>query len=232
MGILSLLGGKVRDSAIETTRSNIVLPHNPHGQAPVAAFRSEAVIDRQIDELIGLAKGVIADGNVSHGEATYLLAWLETNRAARAVWPAKVLYPRLIAALADNVLDANEEGELLDLILQCVGGNAPSHGEASMSTTLPITRPEPAIMFAGRSFCFTGKFYSGTRQWCEGQVASRGAQVGAITKDLSYLVIGEIGSRDWIHSTHGRKIERAIDYNGRGSSIAIVAERHWYDHLR
>jgi hypothetical protein len=36
LGILSLLAQRARD---------------PHGQAPLAAFRSEAVIDRQIDEL-------------------------------------------------------------------------------------------------------------------------------------------------------------------------------------
>jgi hypothetical protein len=44
-------------------------------------------------------------------------------------------------------------------------------------------------------------------------------------------VIGEIGSRDWIHSTHGRKIEKAMDYNGRGCRIAIVGEQHWHGYL-
>ncbi len=35
--------------------------HDPHSQAPPAAFRSEAVVDRQIDQLIGLYKGVLAE---------------------------------------------------------------------------------------------------------------------------------------------------------------------------
>ena len=169
---------------------------------------------------------------MSQGEADFLLRWLETNRGARTIWPAKILYPRLVAVLADALLDAAEEGELLELILQCVGGNAPARGEASMSTALPFTRPEPAIEFQRHSFCFTGKFYSGTRNWCEGQVVARGAQIGAISRDLNYLVIGEIGSRDWIHSTHGRKIEKAINYNGRGCQIAIVAKQYWHGYLR
>jgi NAD-dependent DNA ligase len=196
------------------------------------AFRSEAVIDRQIDELLGMAKGVVADGSVSREEAEFLLRWMETNRAAAAQWPARVLYPRLVAALADGNLNAEEEGELLELILQCVGGNAPERGAASMSTALPLTRPEPTIEFSGRSFCFTGKFYSGTRDWCESEVIARGSKIGAITKSLDYLVIGEIGSRDWIHSTHGRKIEKTIDYNEHGCGIAIVAEEHWQGFLR
>jgi NAD-dependent DNA ligase len=230
MGILSLLAEKFRES--DAPRPAGSPPRDPHGQAPLAAYRSEAVIDRQIDELIGLAKGVVADGHVSQSEAEFLLGWLETNRAARSVWPASVLFPRLVAVLADRIVDAEEEGELLELILQCVGGNAPARGEASMSTALPFTRPEPAIEFEQRSFCFTGKFYGGTRKWCENQFIARGAQIGVISQGLDYLVIGEIGSRDWIHSTHGRKIEKAIDYNGRGCHIAMVAEQHWHGYLR
>lgn len=217
MGLLSVLGKRARS--------------DPHGQAPLAAFRSEAVIDRQIDELIGLAKGVLADGAISKEEAAFLLGWLETNRAAKELWPANVLYPRLIAALADGHLTSDEEGELLELLLQTVGGNAPGRNEASMSASLPLTKPEPIIVFEGRSFCFTGKFYSGTRAWCEDQVTSRGGALCGITRSLSFLVIGEIGSRDWIHSTHGRKIEKAIDLSTKGATIAIVSERYWYSHL-
>jgi len=231
MGILSFLAEKNRTEGEGLSRSSAPAVLDAHGQPRVTAFRSEAVADRQIDELIGLAKGVLADGVVSKVEAEFVLSWLETNRAARTFWPAKVLYPRLVAILADGILDHDEEQELLALIQQCVGGNAPAQGEASMSTALPITRPEPTIDFTDRAFCFTGKFYSGTRTWCEEQVVTRGARVGAITKDLSYLVIGEVGSRDWIHSTHGRKIEKAVDYKERGHGIAIVTEQHWHSFL-
>ena len=175
MGILNSIAARFRD---------------PHGQPINTAFRSEAVIDRQIDELIGIIKGVIADGHINQNEAEFLLRWMETNRAAAAHWPANVLQPRLASALYDGNLDDHEEGELLELILQCAGGDAPAHGEASMSTVLPLTRPEPTVEFPDRSFCFTGKFCSGTRDWCEAQVVARGGTIGAITKDLNYLVIG------------------------------------------
>jgi hypothetical protein len=36
--------------------------------------------DRQINELIGLAHGLIADGNVNRDEAPYLQKWLVANR--------------------------------------------------------------------------------------------------------------------------------------------------------
>lgn len=40
----------------------------------ITAFRNEAVTDRQIDELIGIIKGVLADGMVSQGEVEFLLS--------------------------------------------------------------------------------------------------------------------------------------------------------------
>lgn len=208
-----------------------VSAREPHGQAPLPAFRAAAVRDRQVDELIGLVKGVLADGQVAEAEARFLLTWLTTNAGARESWPASALYPRLVRALQDDRLDAEEEGELLALLTTTVGGNAPARGESSMSTALPLTRPEPPVIFEGRAFAFTGKFYSGTRDWCEAQVMARGANVVGISKKLDFLVIGEVGSRDWIHSTHGRKIEKAVALREAGARVAIVAEQHWQTQL-
>lgn len=229
MGILDVLAGRASGEArVPSDRLTVTTARDEHGQPLNKAFRSEAVIDRQIDELIGIAKGVIADGHVCRPEAEFLLQWMDTNRAASGLWPASVLYPRLASVLADGMIDPHEEGELLELLLHTVGGNAPMQGEASMSTALPLTKPPPTIDFANRAFCFTGKFFSGTRSWCEAQVANRGAHCCAITRELNFLVIGEIGSRDWIHSTHGRKIEKAIEYNERGCRIGIVGEEYWH----
>jgi NAD-dependent DNA ligase len=195
--------------------------------------RNATVINRKIDELLGIVKGVLADGNVSQQEAEFLLQWMESNRDAAAVWPASVLYPRIEAALADRILDSNEERDLLDLYMSTVGGNkATQIGESSDSTSLPVTRPAPAIVFAERSFCFTGKFFSGTRDWCHQQVIARGGvPADGITKKLHYLVIGEIGSRDWLHSTYGTKIQKAASYAEAGASLVIVSEEYWAGHL-
>jgi NAD-dependent DNA ligase len=204
-----------------------------HGQ-PLAPYRKQAVAARQIDELIGIVKGVTADGMVHQGEVEYILQWLEANRGAMQEWPAKAIYPRLSAALADGRIDEEEEREILDLLLSTVGGNtAPQAGQPSDSTALPLCNPAPSIVFEGRTFCFTGKFSSGSRSWCQEAVVARGgAPADTITKKLHFLVIGEIGSRDWLHSTHGTKILKAVEYRDNGVPISIVSERHWFDHLR
>lgn len=213
------------------TLRHAVSGRDTDGQAPTRFVRAEAVADRDIDELVGIVKGVLADGQVVADEARFLVSWIETHTAAGQAWPARVLYPRLRAALADDHIHPYEERELLGLLLSAVGSNAPAAGIPSASTALPLCDPQPTITFTDRRFCFTGSCYSGTREWCERQVLERGGVISTVSRKLDYLVIGEIGSRDWVHSTHGRKIEKAIDYRTSGTPLAVVAEKHWHAHL-
>lgn len=211
---------------------NIIFDHD--GQPTAQALRRDAVEGRQVDELLGLVKGVLADGALCTGEVEFLYRWMELNREIAAYWPASVIYPRIAAALADGQVDAEEEKELMGLLLSLVGGNtAPLHGARSDATTLPLCRPAPDIEFVERRFCFTGAFASGPRVWCEQQVLERGGETAStITQKLSYLVIGEIGSRDWAHSTFGRKIQKAVEYRDKGMPIKIISEEHWYSQLQ
>lgn len=204
-------------------------------QSPIVnTMRRSAVVDRQIDELIGIVKGVMADGMVHQGEVEFLVQWMEANRTSIDTWPAKAIYPRLKKSLSDGRVDIDEEREIIELLMDTVGGNtAPLYGEPSDSTRLPFTLPVPEIRFPEQLFCFTGAFHSGSRQWCEGQIIEFGGRpASSITKKLNYLVIGEVGSSNWAHSTHGRKIEKAIHCNDAGGKIAIVSEQHWFEHLK
>ncbi len=196
---------------------------------PVArGFRRAAVLDREVDELIGICKGVLADGDVSFAEGKWVLEWLNIHRELLGTWPASAIYPRLESALRDGALSVDEERDLLEPLQHAIGINSNAIDEGSGATKLPYTDPLPAIEFAGRAFCFTGKCCSGTRDLCELQVIQRGGQIGPVSKNLNYLVIGEIGSRDWLHSTFGLKIQKAVHYSQSGVPLAIVGEEHWH----
>lgn len=208
-------------------------PLDTDGQPLNQRYRGQAVQGRQIDELIGLVKGVLADGVICQQEVEYLLRWLETNRSAAHEWPASVLYPRIAAAMADGHLDDEEEADIMAMLLQAVGGAGTSghHNSAAVgnSTTLPLSDPPPVIEIPEHTFCFTGKFASGTRAWCESVVLERGGiALPSITRKLNFLVIGEIGSRDWLHSTHGTKIQKAVEYRSSGVPLHIVSEQYWH----
>ena len=205
-----------------------------HGQ-PLNRFYNHArLTDRAIDELLGLCKGVVADGVVNEREAQFLLDWMMTNRETANQWPANILYRRLAEMLADRCLDAREHVQLLALLYEITGSGKPvEQYVANFSTSLPLTLPAPTIHFPQRHFCLTGKFVYGTRPQCEGAIVAKGGRVQKVpTGATDYLVIGTVGSTDWIHSTHGRKIEAAVEFQERGYSIAIVSEEQWITHLR
>lgn len=191
-------------------------------------FNRRSVARRSVDEVLGIAKGIVLDGVVAQEEAEGLRAFLMANPDCANTWPWYALLERLNASLEDGRLSSDEESELLDTLVRLAGGNALVHEGVEPATQLPIDRPRPPIEFEGRTFCFTGVFATGTRKHCCQLTAQRGAEVqDSVTTDLDYLVIGAIATRDWRHSSYGNKILKAVDYKAKGRDIAIIAEHHW-----
>ena len=203
-----------------------------HGQPVNRAFSHFRRIDRDIDELVGLCKGILADGIIVQAEAEFLQNWLTVNQDAIDIWPANIIYQRIENMLEDDHLDTGEEKELISLLMDVTGGPSDPHVK-SMSTTLPLDQPQPEILFEGNTFCVTGKCVTGARADVVKAIEERGGSFSKnVVKDLNYLVIGVVGSEDWMHTTHGRKIEKAVDYrDNEGCSIAIVSEEHWGNYL-
>ena len=202
---------------------------------------------RDISELIGLCKGVLADAVVSYPEAFFILQWLEEHPIIVDAWPASVLYQSLDNMLEDGVLDSDEEKELLDLLVgitgvpirvevtEVTGGGVvldSMERTLNTSTTLPVCEPESGLIFQDRNFVMTGKFVFGPRKECEAAVRERGGNTQkGVTKATNYLVVGEVGSAEWAHSSFGRKIEKAVYMREAGHDIYIVREQVWKDQL-
>ncbi|NCA72062.1 MAG: NAD-dependent DNA ligase [Sphingobacteriia bacterium] len=200
-----------------------------HGQPP-SRFSQSRLSDRGIDELIGLCRGVLADGVLVEAEVRFLADWLDRHRHIADQWPAVVLYKRIQEVLADGVMDSDEERDLLATLMDLAGAPVLGESAASMSTALPLDDPPPSLTFDGWTYCFTGTFACGTRSQVQQVVRSLGAKVcTAPTLKTNIVVIGSIGSRDWIHSSYGRKIESAVAMRERGHRIALVGEEHWYE---
>jgi len=201
------------------------------GQPINRTFNAKRIKDRNINELLGLCRGVIADGKVDQTEAEYLLNWLQNNSEAMAVWPGKIIAERIAYYLADGHLDREESEDLLDLVCDVTGDNHYTLIPANMSMSC-FDDPQPVIAFENKSFCLTGKFAMGPRKACELEVIDLGGNTSKnVTKTTDYLVVGSIGSRDWIHTSFGRKIERAKELKDDGLPISIVSEDHWASFL-
>ena len=190
-------------------------------------FNRKNIQDRQIDTLIGLSKGIEADGVVNQAEAEFLLTWLIQSRQASDNPVIHNLLEKVTAMLEDGELDADESTELLS-ILHRITGEKSEVGELAKVSSLPINHPLPPVTFENRSFLFTGTCAFGTRKQCqEATEALGGINVSRVTKSLDYLVLGTYVTDSWAHETYGRKIEKAIEYRGNGVPLIIITEEHW-----
>lgn len=189
------------------------------------------LIQRDIDQLLGICEFAMQDGHIDQSEAEAILAWLDNHGECLDTWPANVLYERLLRMLTDGMLDDCEQGEILSLIMSIA--KPPTAAGTRTPCSLPLDAPPPQIRIQGSSFCFTGVFEFGSRAECQAAVNERGGTAApGITKKLNFLVIGEIGSETWRHSSFGAKIAKAVEYRDQGLPISIISETHWRDHLK
>ena len=198
---------------------------------PAPDFNASRRIDRGIHEMLGLCRGVLADGVVSVDEALLLMNWMESNPDLTQQWPASALAERLDRIFADGVVEADEQEDLAQLLREIGGVIEGGEQAVGQSTTLPLDRPPPPLQFGGWEYVFTGRFASGTRRWCQQAIERLGAACASdVTLRTNVLVVGTYGSRDWAHSSYGRKIEKAVEYR-RKTDIVIVDEAHWSSFL-
>lgn len=74
-----------------------------------------------IPELIGLCKGILADGTINLAEAKYIQDWLAEHPDVVARWPATELSALLTAALEDGLLSDAEVSALTALLEEITG---------------------------------------------------------------------------------------------------------------
>lgn len=181
---------------------------------------------RQVDELIGLVRGLIADGKINEAEVNFLQTWLVNNVAISDQPLIATLYDRVREILADGVADPDECADLLAALTRFTAGDV-ELGEAPKATTLPLCSPAPVLAFAGKQYCFTGTFSFGQRKHCEQAVEVRGGSAGSLTRKTDFLIIGAYATESWKHSSFGHKILKAADMRTGGLPISIVSEAHW-----
>lgn len=195
------------------------------GQPLNRFFNQARRTQRNFDELIGIIRGVVADGHVCDAEAKLLASWCLSYGTETPEWPANILVDRLTRIYDDGVASEEELEDLRLLLLDIVSE------DVEEPSPLPLTKPAPEVVFDRNVFVFTGKFASGTRNHCFKETMLRGGICeDSISLRVDYLVIGSIGSRDWAHTAWGRKIERVVDLQ-RSKPIAIISERQWASFL-
>lgn len=198
----------------------------------VATNKELSTLDRgaQMDELLGFVTGVASDGVLNDDEIRAMADWLQRNAAIHDIWPATIIGNRLAFILEDGIITDEERSDLLKVIKQVTGKESEISYE--VSTEVWDDRVE-SLRLEGATYCLTGDFVSGDRESVDMMLKCLGAQTStSVNRSVDYLVIGTLASRDWLYTSHGRKIEKALLLKREGSEIAVITERTLLKHTR
>lgn len=190
-------------------------------------FNKKPIADRQIDQLIGLADGIVADGIVNQVEAEMLRSWLRANELTKNPYICRLL-DQVEEVLKDGVLDEDEARDLHDALMSWTCGNG-ADDKASTTASLPLD-PDPRIVRIERNiFVFTGTCVFGTRKIMHNETIRMGGSAERnVTLKTDYLVLGTYVTPAWVHESFGRKIEKAMEYrDSKDTGLQIVHEEDW-----
>lgn len=182
-------------------------------------------IDSCIDELIGMCRGILSGGFVMESQVENLYQWFRANPQLISQFPANEVFTAVNKIRIQQEFTSDNELELLNLFTRLIGSIDKNDVGQSASTQLPLTEPPPKLFFNQTVFVLTGVFKISPRSKLVEIIEDLGGKVtDTINHHADYLVIGNIGSGVWKHSTHGRKIEKAVAVRDKGEKIAIVSE--------
>ncbi len=178
--------------------------------------------------MVGLVRGVIADGVVSKDEAEHLSEWTRANPEIATRYPANILSRRLERIFMDGRVDRRERKRLTALLSQLADSPVRLGEGFRLATDLPISRPEPEVVFEGQAFVFAGEMAYGPIHACEREVLELGGLCERmVNRRTDYLVIGVLAANDWCQLAFGSLVDEVVEYRSRGVPIAVITEEHW-----
>lgn len=224
--LLDLIGEVLRDGIITQAEKDEAL----EVIGDILDFGEEAgdEPEAQINELTGFLLGISADNEISRSELAELDRWLKDHEELAETWPASEVIRRIEDIKEDGVVTDEELEDLLETVKQISGQQFQETGEAADGVAEVFSDDVGELTHEGKKMCFTGKFVCGTRSAVEKSAKEKGAKIAKnVSQSLDVLVVGTIASRDWRFSSHGRKIEQALEHRQNGTDILILSERHW-----
>jgi hypothetical protein len=187
-------------------------------------------VEQGLAEMMGLVRGVLADGRVSAEEADRLGRWAREQPDVAKRWPANLLVRRLEKIQRDGKLDARERAHLEGLLGQ-LARNSGGLG-FPLATDLPVDVPPPEVVFEGRTFVFAGEMAYGPTRACEREVAELGGQCErAVSRRTDYVVLGSLSADEWSQEALGPVLDTVVQYRARGVPVAVISEEWWADAL-
>jgi NAD-dependent DNA ligase len=188
-------------------------------------------LKQSLGELLGVARGLMADEELSDSEIHFLHDWLEDRYAMTSSFPGNVIHERIKEVLEDGVITEEERSHLVETLNMLIEDRLDDLAEQVDLTELWFD-DVGLIDFNKKNFCLTGNFVYGPKEVCQTAIEKRGGVVTSLVGDDSeYLVVGGLGVDEWRSGGLGTKIESAMRLRAGRKSLKIIPEDSWVANL-
>jgi NAD-dependent DNA ligase len=185
-----------------------------------------------LGELLGLARGLLADQELSDSEIEFLQQWLEERYAMTSSFPGNVIYNRIKEVLADGIVTEDERDHLVETLNMLIEGRLEDLTEQLDLTELWFDEIG-LIEFHETRFCLTGNFVYGPKEICKTAIEQRGGLVSpTVDNEPEFLIVGALGVDAWRSGGLGAEIEQAMRLKARGIPVKIISEDAWVSQLK
>lgn len=192
---------------------------------------SSPSLKQSLGELLGLARGILADQELSDSEIEFLNEWLEDRYHVTSSFPGNVIHKRIKEVLEDGVVTEEERSHLVDTLNMLVEDRLEDLAEQVDLTELWFDEVG-LIDFNHARFCLTGNFVYGPKDVCETAIEQRGGIVyNSVGEEVEYLVVGGLGVDEWRSGGLGAKIEKAMRLRATENTVKIIPEDSWASYL-
>ena len=188
-------------------------------------------LKQSLGELLGLARGLMADQELTDSEIHFLNEWLEERHTMTSSFPGNVIHERIKDVLEDGVVTEEERSHLVDTLNMLIEDRLEDLAEQVDLTELWFD-DVGLIDFNKARFCLTGNFVFGPEDVCKTAIEQRGGIVTPSVGDEShFLVVGGLGVDEWRSGGLGAEIELAMKLRATGKSVKIIPEDSWVAYL-
>jgi len=183
-------------------------------------------------ELLGLARGLMADQELSDSEILFLKQWLDKHHSITSSFPGNVIHSRIKDVLEDGIITEDERQHLVETLNLLIEGRLDDLADQVDLTELWFDEAG-LIEFSDTRFCLTGNFVYGPREVCKIAIERRGGKVSpTISAGPQYLVVGGLGVDEWRNGGLGVEIETAVKLKKQGVQLKIIPEDAWVAQLK
>jgi len=188
-------------------------------------------LKQSLGELLGLARGLMADQELTDSEIHFLHEWLEERYSMTSSFPGNVIHERIKEVLEDGVVTEEERSHLVDTLNMLIENRLEDLAEQVDLTELWFD-DVGLIDFNKARFCLTGNFVYGPSDVCKVAIEQRGGTVTpSVSDEAQYLVVGGLGLDEWRTGGLGAEIESAMRLRAKGKSVKIIPEDSWVEYL-